>query len=148
MNKNGVSISINVSGNAQTTHQKSPDDFDTANHDKINLNSFALVRMILDYAQNLDDALELMSNFYLNDLSFESAEPIHYQISDKSGNSAIVEFEEGYVMPSIIMTGDIVAAADTEFNYSITGTNKNFLINENFNLNNLYGEMETEGFDT
>jgi hypothetical protein len=104
--------------------------------------------MVLDYAKDLEDAIDLMNNFYLNDLSFENDEPIHYQISDKTGNSVIVEFEEGYVMPSIIMTGDEVAIDDDDYNYSITGTGKKFLINENFNLNNLSGEMETDRFNT
>jgi penicillin V acylase-like amidase (Ntn superfamily) len=145
MNKNGVSISINVSGNAENTHQK---DAITLNYDKINLNSFALVRLILDYAKDVKDALELMSNFYLNDMSFEYNEPIHYQITDKTGTSVIVEFKEGFTMPTIVVTPEFVAKADKEHKYDIAGKNKKFIINENFNLSNLDANFGEAKFDS
>jgi penicillin V acylase-like amidase (Ntn superfamily) len=109
MNKAGVSCSINVSGNAQMTHQMDFNSEDNLNYNKINLNSFAFVRLILDYATSVVDALSLMENFYLNDLNFEENEPIHYQISDKTGDSAIVEFAEGFGSPTIIVRGEDVA---------------------------------------
>ncbi|GMO13251.1 MAG: hypothetical protein Ta2E_02200 [Mycoplasmoidaceae bacterium] len=109
MNKNGVSISINVSGNCQLTRQFSYENYDNFNYDKINLNSFTFVRLILDYAKDVDDALFLMNNFYLNDMQFEENEPIHYQISDKTGDSAIVEYVEGFGCPSVVVRGEDVA---------------------------------------
>jgi hypothetical protein len=145
MNKNGVSISINVSGNAENTHQK---HIETLNYKKINLNSFAFVRLVLDYAKDVKDALELMNQFYLNDMSFEYNEPIHYQITDKTGASVIVEFKEGFTMPTIVMYPEAVAKADKEHKYDIMGKNKRFIINENFNLNNLDANFGEAKFDS
>ncbi len=50
-----------------------------------------VIRLVLDYASNLDEALDLMENY-----NIEFTEPpIHYIIADKSGVSAVVEFLGG-----------------------------------------------------
>jgi hypothetical protein len=106
-----------------------------------------------------------MNNFYLNDMDFENHEAIHYQITDKNGNSAIIEFTEDYGFPTVVVRPTYVAygteknktdeyvkgyltklkvqiPGDTQFDYSIAGTDKYFQINENFNVYNLKGDLD------
>jgi hypothetical protein len=166
MNKNGVAIAINVSGNLAQTNQANVEDYDSFNYDRVNLNSFGFVRLILDYAQSVEDAVELAQNFYLHDSLFEVNEPIHFQITDNSGDSVIIEFKEEYGFPSIVVrpeyvakgtanttiaqtpyvkdylndTLGIVIPGDLTNDYAVTGKDKFFQINENFNHYDLRGD--------
>ncbi len=56
---------------------------------KVTLSSLNLIRLLLDYAQNLDEALALLQNY---NVDFGGGPTIHYLIADKSGHSAIVEY--------------------------------------------------------
>jgi predicted choloylglycine hydrolase len=47
------------------------------------------IRLVLDYAKNVDEAINLLSKY---NISYEYSNPIHFQISDADGNSAIIEF--------------------------------------------------------
>ena len=48
-----------------------------------------MLRMILDYASNVDEAVELIKNYNLHDSAKTS---FHYMIADASGKSAILEW--------------------------------------------------------
>ena len=58
---------------------------------KKTISSLGAVRLVLDYAANVDEAISLMSNY---NIYFQKI-PIHYMISDSSGKSVIVEYVEG-----------------------------------------------------
>jgi hypothetical protein len=58
---------------------------------KINIGEIEVIRLILDYASNLDEALDLIESY---NIIFTNL-PIHYLIADKSGQSAVIEFLRG-----------------------------------------------------
>ncbi len=79
MNEKGVAICVNmVNGKAICQ--------DT---DKINLTTTTLIRLVLDYADSTKKAIELIKKYDLYD---STGGPYHFLISDKSGNSAAVEY--------------------------------------------------------
>ena len=79
VNEKGVAICVNmVNGNAIEQ-----------NTGKINITTTTLIRLVLDKAQNVDEAIELIKNYDLHD---STGGPYHFQIVDKSGKSAIVEY--------------------------------------------------------
>jgi len=56
--------------------------------DKLTIGEIEVIRLVLDHASNLDEALDLMDSY-----NIEFTEPpIHYLIADKSGASAVVEY--------------------------------------------------------
>lgn len=59
------------------------------NTDKPDFTSTTLLRLILDYADNVDDAVEIASSFDLHDSAKTS---YHYMVADASGRSAILEW--------------------------------------------------------
>lgn len=62
--------------------------------DKVSIGEIAVIRLLLDYAGNVEEAIELfdMYNVIMTD------PPIHYLIADPSGDSAIIEFIDGQMM--------------------------------------------------
>ncbi len=87
INDAGVSCCINMTyqgggfrGKATATNQ------DTDNPD---MTSTLLLRMILDYADNLEEAVEIARSYDLHDSANTS---FHYMIADASGKSAILEW--------------------------------------------------------
>jgi hypothetical protein len=48
-----------------------------------------LIRLVLDYASNLEEAIDLMNDY---NISFEYGNPAHLLIADSGGHSAIIEF--------------------------------------------------------
>jgi hypothetical protein len=59
---------------------------------KATLDSLEVIRLLLDYAANLDEALVLMEKY---NLDFSGGPPLHYLIADSSGASAVVEYIGG-----------------------------------------------------
>jgi predicted choloylglycine hydrolase len=58
---------------------------------KVTIGEIEAIRLILDYASSLDEALDLMGGY-----NIEFTNPrIHYLIADKSGKSTVVEFLKG-----------------------------------------------------
>jgi len=60
---------------------------------KITMVSLHLIRLLLDYASNLDEALALLDNF--NNVTSHRC---HFFIADSSGNSAIVEYLDNKIV--------------------------------------------------
>ena len=50
--------------------------------------SLLIIRLMLDYAQDVDEAISLVKNF---NIVFRGGPPLHYFITDRSGKSAVVE---------------------------------------------------------
>ncbi len=59
------------------------------NTDKPDFTSTTLLRLILDYADNVDEAVEIASSYDLHDSAKTS---YHYMVADASGRSAILEW--------------------------------------------------------
>lgn len=81
MNEMGVAIGMMAIDHAQPPYDPS----------KKTLNELEVIRLVLDYAQNIDHAIELIQQFNVR----METPPIHYLISDSSGHSAIIEFLNG-----------------------------------------------------
>lgn len=60
--------------------------------DKPDITSTTMLRLILDYADSVDEAIELVSKYDLHDSAGTS---YHYMVADAEGNSAILEWVNG-----------------------------------------------------
>jgi choloylglycine hydrolase len=60
---------------------------------RMTIGGLDIMRIWLDYARNVDDALALLSDYNLD----FGGRPGHYLIADATGNAAVVEFIEGEV---------------------------------------------------
>ena len=87
VNDAGVSCCINMTyqgggdgGAATATNQ---------NTDKPDMTSTLMLRMILDYADDLEEAIEIVQSYDLHDSANTS---FHYMVADASGRSAILEW--------------------------------------------------------
>ncbi len=56
---------------------------------KVTINSLQAIRLMLDYATNVDEAISLLRKY---NIDFGGGPPLHYLIADSSKNSAIVEY--------------------------------------------------------
>ena len=85
MNDAGVSVGIYM------TYQGSGDKTVPTNQntDKPDFTSTTLIRLILDYADDLEDAIEIAQSYDLHDSANTS---YHYMVADASGRSAILEW--------------------------------------------------------
>ncbi len=61
---------------------------------KPTLGSLHLIRLVLDHAQSVDDAIALISQHNI-DLRYGGAPPLHYLVADSSGSAAVIEFVDG-----------------------------------------------------
>lgn len=61
------------------------------NPTRITIEELELIRLVLDYAASVDEAIQLISKYNIN----FTDPPIHYMIADKTGKSAIIEFVGG-----------------------------------------------------
>lgn len=82
MNEKGISISTLQVNFARK--QKIPD--------QTTINAYALIRLVLDYAASIDEAVELASEY---NIYFDASMNVHFFICDKDGNSALLEFVNG-----------------------------------------------------
>jgi hypothetical protein len=83
MNEKGVAVGMMAISDA-----RGPFD-----GEKVTIGEIEVIRLILDYAANVEEALQLMQNY---NIQFTQP-PIHYMISDRSGESVIVEFINGNI---------------------------------------------------
>lgn len=86
MNDAGVSCGIYM------TYQGSETVPTDQNTEKPDLTSTTMLRLVLDYADNVDEAVELISQYDLHDSAGTS---YHYMIADSTGKSAILEWING-----------------------------------------------------
>jgi hypothetical protein len=59
---------------------------------KKTIGSLTAIRIMLDYAKDVDQAVDLLQQF---NISFAGGPPVHYIVSDSSGNSVVIEFLDG-----------------------------------------------------
>jgi len=63
-----------------------------SNPSKATIGSLMVIRYILDYARNVDEAIAILES---HNIDFEGGPAIHYLIADPSGRAALVEFYQG-----------------------------------------------------
>ncbi len=125
--------------------------------DKKNITSTTMLRMILDYASNVDEAVELIRKYNLHDSANTS---FHYMIADATGKSAVLEWvpEDGnyatdndgaarvlnVIYNTDPMYADIQGDSEVKFQ-SIT----NFIVTPNYYIgqDNALVEEEMTGYD-
>lgn len=86
MNDAGVSCGIYM------TYQGAETVPTDQNTEKPDLTSTTMLRLVLDYADSVDEAIELISQYDLHDSANTS---YHYMIADSTGKSAILEWING-----------------------------------------------------
>ena len=86
MNDAGVSCGIYMS------YQGAETVATDQNTDRPDLTSTTLLRLILDYADNVEEAVEIAASYDLHDSAMTS---YHYMVADASGRSAILEWVNG-----------------------------------------------------
>ena len=59
---------------------------------RVTVDSLAAIRLLLDKAQSVDEALSLLGAY---NIDWGSGPPLHYLIADARGSSAVVEFVDG-----------------------------------------------------
>lgn len=59
---------------------------------KVTLGANTIMRLVLDYAKDVDEAVELFRSY---NVYFPPAPPLHYLVSDSQGNSAVIEYING-----------------------------------------------------
>ena len=59
---------------------------------KATLDSLLVIRLLLDYAANVDEAIALLEEV---NVDFGGGPPLHYLIADSSGQAAVIEFIDG-----------------------------------------------------
>ncbi len=86
---NDAGVSCGIYMTYQGGRKTMPTDQDT---DKPDFTSTTLLRMILDYADDVDEAVEIASSYDLHDSAGTS---YHYMVADASGRSVILEWVNG-----------------------------------------------------
>ena len=60
--------------------------------DKDSIDSLMVMRLILDHAANVEEAIEIIDSY---NIDWEGGPALHYLIADRSGEAVLVEFDEG-----------------------------------------------------
>ena len=84
MNERGLAVSIMAVPDADVAYDPG----------RPTLDSLHIVRLLLDYAQNIDEAAALIGDY---NIDFGSGPDLHYMVADASGRSAVIEFIDGEV---------------------------------------------------
>jgi len=95
MNENGLAV-----GTMSVGHAAGGSD-----ENKVTLDSLELIRLMLDYARDVPEALKLIEDY---NVDFGTV-PVHYLLADRAGNSAVVEYLGG--KPVVIEKEDAWQAA-------------------------------------
>ncbi len=86
MNEQGLVVADLMAGDDEETHQKTG---------KVALTTTTAIRVLLDRAANVDEAIELLKQYDMNS-SIGAAH--HFSIADKSGKSVVVEYVNGEML--------------------------------------------------
>jgi len=81
--------------------------------DRVSISSLEAIRLILDYARDVDEATALLKQY---NIDFIGGPPLHYLIADGAGNSVVVEFIDGEM---ILLEGQDPWQVSTNFLISI-----------------------------
>ena len=84
MNEHGLAVGMMAVGHAEGGQDPG----------KATLGSLELIRLMLDYAKDVPEAMALVAAY---NVDFGSI-PVHYLIGDRYGNSAVIEFLDGEIL--------------------------------------------------
>lgn len=84
MNEHGLSMSLLTAKIGSRTME---------NENKVTLNDFSIIRMVLDKASTVEEAIEMIKNYNMKFLNMEF--PSHFMIADATGASVVVEYVNG-----------------------------------------------------
>ena len=99
MNEKGLMIADLMAGDKEETHQKTH---------KPDLTTTTAIRLLLDHAANVDEAVELLKQ---HDMNSSIGTAHHFSIADASGKSVVVEYVNGemFVAETNIVTNHYLA---------------------------------------
>ena len=86
MNEKGLIVADLMAGDKEETHQKT---------DKPDLTTTTAIRLMLDHAANVDEAVELLKQYDMNS-SIGAAH--HFALADANGKSVVVEYVNGEML--------------------------------------------------
>ena len=86
MNEKGLMVADLMAGDQEETHQQT---------EKANLTTTTAIRLLLDRAANVEEAIALLEQYDMNS-SIGSAH--HFSIADASGKSVVVEYVDGKML--------------------------------------------------
>lgn len=115
MNEKGVAMALLAVPEVQIKNDEN----------KITLNTTTAIRLVLDKASNVDEAIALLRNY---NIYFSGDVYCHYLIADSTGKSVIVEYYDNDLQ---------VVEADTEYQAA-----SNFIAYNNLNIGEGYTEFE------
>lgn len=115
MNENGVAIALLAVPEAEPPYDSN----------KITLNTATAIRLVLDNASTVEEAVKLLRNY---NIYFSGDIECHYLIADASGRSVIVEFYD-----------DELQVVETKTDYQIA---TNFIAYNNLNIGEGFTEFE------
>lgn len=104
MNEHGLAVSLMAVPGADLKHDPT----------KMTLDSLEVIRLLLDYARNVDEAVELIQDY---NIDWGNGPELHYMVADRSGDSAVIEFVEGEVV--VLRSND---PWQISTNFTISGT--------------------------
>ena len=152
MNEKGVAIALLAVPEVQIRNDEN----------KITLNTTTAIRLVLDKASNVDEAIELLKNY---NIYFSGDIYCHYLIADSTGRSVIVEYydndlqvvetdKEYQAASNFIAYNDLnIGEGYTEFDRydkvinKIEDSNNSLNINDTINLLNDVGVYGEDDFD-
>ncbi len=104
MNEKGLCVSVNMIQDAATIQQET---------DKPDITTTTAIRLLLDKAANVTEALELLESY---DLHASMNYMIHFAIADSSGNSVAVEYVDNamIVTQTPVLTNFYLAQGDKQ----------------------------------
>lgn len=104
INEKGLCVADLVNGDNEQTHQKT---------DKVDLTTSTAIRLLLDHAATVDEAIELLKQYDMNSAIGMSH---HVAISDASGRSIVVEYvaDEMIVTETPVVTNHYLSAGEKQ----------------------------------
>lgn len=104
INEKGLCVADLVNGDNEQTHQKT---------DKVDLTTSTAIRLLLDRAATVDEAIELLEQYDMNSAVGMSH---HIAISDASGRSVVVEYvaDEMIVTETPVVTNHYLSAGEKQ----------------------------------
>lgn len=104
INEKGLCVADLVNGDNEQTHQKT---------DKVDLTTSTAIRLLLDHAATVDEAIELLKQYDMNSAIGMSH---HIAISDASGRSVVVEYvaDEMIVTETPVVTNHYLSAGEKQ----------------------------------
>lgn len=127
VNEKGVAIGLMAVPYAEPPYDK----------DKVSFYDLALIRLVLDYAENTEHAINLLKSY-----NYKATDPpVHFLIADKQGNSAIIEYVEKDIKitrntkPFLVSTNFVVYNSGAPVNVTCDRYNKAYsTLNQNSGL--------------